>query len=104
MAAPTHLSILLTDPFWSRFNGDPPVIWAITAFQLATGCHQPGINQLGKEAITIRLWEKAPGEHGGGKETGLSGEVGQAHREKGLECMALELPYGLAPSLCKLNM
>src|SRR5215204_3092637 len=78
----------------NRFDSDTSVIQAIAAFQFRAGRHQPRVNELGEETIAIGLTEKTGGNCRRGKEIGLSGEVGQAHRQNGRECITLELPYG----------
>jgi hypothetical protein len=43
---------------------------------------------LAKNAVTVILGKEAAGKGGGGEEAGLSGKVGQAHKEA-RKCIAL---------------
>ena len=64
--------------YW--FEGQPPVVRTITAFQLRPGRDQAWIDQPGKKPIAIGFGEEVGGESSRGKEFRLGREAGQAHK------------------------
>ena len=63
-----------------RLAGHPPIVGAVTGLQLGTTAHQHRINLLGKKPVPVRRPKEAAGQSGRGKEFGLGGKYGQAHK------------------------
>ena len=58
-----------------RLHRHPPMVRAVTGGQWGAGRRQVGIDDLGKEPVTVVLREEAGRGTGGGEQEGLGGEI-----------------------------